>query len=200
MKHMKLAVKKKKKQFRPSKAKSRELVLLTARRSEGDVRFGAVKLNKLLFYADFLAYLKLGNPITWQPYFALRQGPAPRRLVGIRAKMESDGEIAIRKRETFTGIQDRVLALREPDVTVFTTKELDLIEYVIRACWEKSSWHLSEVTHRFAGWKSAKLRETIPYSVALVGSRPPTQDEIKRGRDLESTASACLTRYASASA
>jgi len=46
----------------------RELILLIATRSEGDEPFGAVKLNKLLFYADFFAYVKFGESITGQEW------------------------------------------------------------------------------------------------------------------------------------
>ena len=195
---MKVAAKNKKVQIRADEAKFRELMLLIARKSEGDFRFGALKLNKILFYADFLAYLKLGKPITGQEYFALPQGPAPKYLVPIRNKMVRDGEIAIRKRETYTGIQDRTFALREADVTKFSQRELGLIFEVIDSCRWKSAKRLSELTHKFAGWTLAKEKETIPYSVALVGKRAPTHDEIKSARGLESVAAACLGRYAAA--
>jgi hypothetical protein len=80
--------------IKPDDSKFRELILLIARESEGDPRFGSIKLNKLLFYADFVAYQHLGKPITGQEYFALPQGPAPRYMVPIREKMEADGDIA----------------------------------------------------------------------------------------------------------
>lgn len=48
--------------------KLRELVLYVCTASEGDESFGSVKLNKLLFYSDFLSYLQHGIPITGQEY------------------------------------------------------------------------------------------------------------------------------------
>ncbi len=56
------------KQYEPDDIKLRELVLYLATLSEGDATFGKVKLNKLLFYADFNAYLKFGKPITGHEY------------------------------------------------------------------------------------------------------------------------------------
>jgi len=44
--------------------KLKELILLLARESEGDPHFGATKLNKELFYTDFLAYLNFGQAVT----------------------------------------------------------------------------------------------------------------------------------------
>lgn len=178
--------------------KFRELILLIARKSEGDPRFGAVKLNKLLFYADFLAYMELGKPITGQEYFALRQGPAPRHMFPIREQMKRDGEIAVRAKETpySSGTQDRTFALREPDLSGFTPQEIDLVHSVINTCWGHTGSDLSDLTHRFAGWQLAKEKETIPYTFALVDYRAPADDEVKRGLELEGPAAACLDRYA----
>lgn len=76
--------------------KLKELILYLADRSNNDEKFGATKLNKLLFYADFLAYVYLGTSITGQEYQVLDQGPAPRRLVPVRESMKANEEIAIR--------------------------------------------------------------------------------------------------------
>jgi len=186
------------KRIKADDKKFRELILLIAQRSEGDPRFGALKLNKLLFYADFLAYARFGKPITGQEYFALPQGPAPKYMVPIREKMIKSGEIAIRERETLTGIQERTFALREPDLSKFTPEEVNLISSLVQRCFGHTAKYLSELTHKFAGWQFAKEKETIPYSVALVSNRAPTAQELKHGADLEAPAAACLAKYAAA--
>jgi uncharacterized phage-associated protein len=182
--------------IKPNEDKFRELLLFIARRSEGDPRFGAIKLNKLLFYSDFLAYLMLGQPITGQEYFALAQGPAPRYLVRVRDQMKAKGDIAIRRKENYSGVHERVLALREPDLSKFTPQEVDLVTRILQNCWGRTGSELTEATHRFAGWRLAADKETIPYSVALVGNRLPTSDEIKFGVKLEAIAASCLAENA----
>lgn len=178
--------------IQPNEKKFRELVLLIARKSEGDPRFGSLKLNKLLFYSDFAAYLTLGHPISGQEYFALENGPAPRYMVRVREQMLRDGEIAMRKKETVSGPQARTFALREPDLSQFTAQEVDLVDNVIRILAGQSGNDLSELTHRFPGWKLAAEKETIPYTVALVGDRAPTDAERKFGVTLEALAASCL--------
>jgi len=174
-----------------------ELVLYIARRSEGDPRFGGVKLNKLLFYADFLSYIHFGKPITGQEYHALPNGPAPRYKVPLWRKMEKERLIAVRKDATELGTkQETTLALRDANLSKFTAEEIDLVSKLIQICWGKSGNYLSEATHRFAGWELAKEKETIPYSVALVGSRKPTPKEIRQGMTLEASAVACLMQHA----
>jgi hypothetical protein len=61
-------------------ARLRELILYIAARCERDPRFGATKLNKILLFADFLAYFRRRRPITGVEYMRLPNGPAPRRL------------------------------------------------------------------------------------------------------------------------
>jgi hypothetical protein len=180
----------------PNENKFRELLLFIARRSEGDPRFGAIKLNKLLFYSDFLAYLELGHPITGQPYFALENGPAPRYLVRVREQMVKSKDIAISRKQTLSGVQERVLALREPDPNKFTPAEIALVTKVLEVCRSHSGIELSELSHRFAGWRLAAEKEDIPYEVALVGNRPPTLAEMQHGVQLEALAAQCLTEGA----
>lgn len=180
----------------PNENKFRELVLLIARKSEGDPCFGALKLNKLLFYSDFTAYLMLGKPITGQEYFALENGPAPRYMVRAREQMTNKGDIAIRKKETVSGPQMRTFALREPDLAQFTANEVNLVDNVIRLFQGQTGTEMSALTHRFPGWKLAAEKEPIPYSVALVGDRVPTDAERKFGVTLEALAASCLAEGA----
>jgi hypothetical protein len=82
-----------KRQQRPDDEKLRELILYVSTLSENDPNIGATKLNKLLFYTDFLAYQKFGSAITGQEYQALRQGPAPKRLRPIIERMKRAGDL-----------------------------------------------------------------------------------------------------------
>ncbi|MEK6324973.1 MAG: Panacea domain-containing protein [Acidobacteriota bacterium] len=173
-------------------ARLRELILLIAIRSEGDEPFGAVKLNKLLFKADFSAYVNFGEPITGQEYQALPQGPAPRRMKPILDEMKADGDIAIRTHDYYGKDQQRTFAQRSPDISRFTFAEIELVDRLIKECWGKDATTMSFMSHQFVGWKLAGTGETIPYCVALVDSREPTSEEVKRGLALESLALASL--------
>lgn len=173
--------------------KLRELILYIARESEGDSAFGATKLNKLLFYADFLAYKSLGKPITNQEYQALDQGPAPRRLVPLLREMEEAGEIVIRQSDYFGYSQNRAIALRRPALNKFKPEEIALVAQLINTCLDRNARHMSDLSHRFAGWRLAKIGETIPYSVALISERKPNKTEIDYGHSLQSLAKKCLS-------
>ncbi len=57
--------------MKQSEAKLRELIIHVATLSGMDEPFGATKLNKILFNADFEAYRQWGKSISGQEYFAL---------------------------------------------------------------------------------------------------------------------------------
>src|SRR5437660_6974881 len=46
----------------------KELVLYICQKCATDQKFGATKLNKILYFSDFLAYAELGEPITGFEY------------------------------------------------------------------------------------------------------------------------------------
>src|SRR6266852_5368152 len=73
-----------------------ELMLYVAAKCEGLRSFGAVKLNKILFYADFLAYDRLGRSITGAVYQKLRYGTAVKRLLAGRGRVLEQKEAAMR--------------------------------------------------------------------------------------------------------
>jgi hypothetical protein len=168
-----------------SEKRFRELILLICARSEHDKKFGAIKLNKLLFHSDFSAYLTFGKPISGQEYFKLPKGPAPKRLLPTTRKMELIGDLAYKEIEYFGRTQKKPIALRQPDVSVFTPQEIDLVHKMIQKYWNMSASEISEHSHLFPGWKVVKDKEIIPYSTALVGTRKPTPQEQAYGLELE---------------
>ncbi len=163
----------------PSKDKFKELILYVARESENDRKCGATKLNKILFYADFHAYRKLGRSISGEKYQKLERGPAPKRVVPVIAEMEAAGLCAWAERDYYGFPLKKLIALREPDLSVFTAQELDVARSVISELWELNATEVSDLSHRFAGWQAADLGEEIPYETIFVDeARPLTLEEL----------------------
>lgn len=154
-----------------------ELILYISEKSEGDERFGATKLNKLLFFADFAAYWQLGRAITNQRYFRLPAGPAPRRLVPVRDGLIEDSALAMSERDYYGYLIKRTVALREANLGLFQADEIAIVDDVIRYFWKMNAREISDYSHRFVGWKIAGDQEDIPYEAAFISNRPLTQDE-----------------------
>ena len=168
-----------------SNAKLKELMLYISMKSEKDDFFGSIKLNKILFYCDFFAYMKLGKSITGQDYFKLPKVPAPRQLLPARQEMVDNGEIAIRKREFYGHKQERTFALRQPQLDrYFRPEEISLIDGVIEQWRDKSASEITERSHMFCGWSLATDKETIPYCIALVAFPKPSPSEAQYAETL----------------
>lgn len=162
----------------PNDQKLKELILFLAKRSERDPRFGATKLNKLLFFADFWAFVRLGQAITWHEYQKLEHGPAPRRMLPVIDELIREGSLAWARRDYFGRTQKVAIALREPDLTTFSAAELGVVLNVIDHFSEVDGAEISGRSHQFQGWKLARDGETIPYEVALVKIVPTPSGEL----------------------
>src|SRR5260370_3486266 len=92
-----------------------ELILYISQKCADDPTFGAVKLNKILCYSDFLFYAYHDRGITNVEYQKLPKGPAPRKLVPIRNRMIQRRELALQPVPLKSGYtQERPVNLRRP--------------------------------------------------------------------------------------
>ncbi len=164
--------------------KLRELILYAAMRSEDDPKFGAIKLNKILFFADFTAYAQTGKSISGAAYRALEHGPAPTKLVPVKKKLERDEDAFEYTKLVAGGFeQKRLLARRQPELGMFSPEEVSLIDDVITRLWDYCAKEASDLSHQFAGWQLADVGEDIPYESVCIPSEPIrlTPEERARG-------------------
>lgn len=166
--------------------KFRELILYLADKSETDPSFGAVKLNKLLFYIDFHFYARTGKPVTGMQYMKLENGPVPRRMKPTQDAMISAKALHIREESVWGAphARHRYMALRPANLDKFTAVEIAWIDQVIDAFWEQSGEAVSNLSHQTVGWQAVPLKQTIPYNAVFVSNEPPTDYERERGRQL----------------
>lgn len=165
--------------------KFQELILLVARECREDPRCGATKLNKILFYSDFLAYEELGRSISGEAYRKLERGPVPRRILPVVEDMLSAGWCAWADRDWFGLPLRKLQPLREPDVSLFSADELEVVRRVIRDLWELNAAEVSDLSHRFAGWQAAAPGEEIPYETVFVDEpRRLTDEEVEWAQEV----------------
>ena len=166
-----------------------ELVLYIAQQSEGDPRFGATKLNKLLFYADFGCYRLLGAPITGATYRHLQAGPAPKQLLETRSFLVDSDAAEIVTRPYFAVMQTRVVPKRKPNISgVLSDEELSIVNDVINEFWQYNGQQISERSHREWPWLVTKDMEEIPYHTAWVSTDPLTPEQVDVGRQAATAA------------
>ncbi|MXX20078.1 MAG: DUF4065 domain-containing protein [Dehalococcoidia bacterium] len=151
------------------KEKFAELIIYVAERCESHRLFGATKMNKILFFSDFIAFRELGAPITGAQYQALERGPAPVKLLPVRKVLEKQGQIAIQR----IGGQERIVPLRDPDLSGFSASEISIVESVIDELRTLSADEVSDLSHEFLGWEAAIAegpKTPIPYETAFVSN------------------------------
>ncbi|MXV79596.1 MAG: DUF4065 domain-containing protein [Chloroflexi bacterium] len=163
-------------EFKP--AKFRELVCYIAQQCADDPTFGSVKLNKILFYADFAAYRQLREPITGATYRKLSEGPAPRELLPARRALIDSGRIEMEERTYFGFVQKRPVPLpgSTADTSLFSERELDVVDETIAFFLGKSAREVSDYSHREPGWMLTEDLEDIPYQTAHLSAEPLDQE------------------------
>ena len=153
------------------------LVLYFASESGDDPGYGKVKLNKLLFRADFEAYRLLGASITGEEYKAQELGPVAAHLPSLLKRLRNHGVLRIE--EIPTGPYDRQAPLpvegHEADMDLFTADERAIMKRTVAELRPFGAKSVSRWSHEISvGWraKSAKrLGSLIPYSSAPHGIR-----------------------------
>jgi hypothetical protein len=166
--------------FAPGKFK--ELLIYIAEKSVDDGSFGATKLNKILYYSDFLAYGELGEAITGVKYQRLNYGPAPVPLLPVEAELEREGAVQIVEVPKFNWTQKRLIAKRRPDLSVFTAAEIALVDSVIDSLRKFDASGVSALSHLERSWQIVGDREEIPYEYTFLSSEPMTPTDVARAR------------------
>lgn len=154
---------------RKSDRRLKELILYVAARCDNERYFGAVKLNKILYFSDFEAYAKLGKSITGVEYRKYELGPAPACMERIKKEL-SDKHEAYEYRNPLSAdsVEKRLLPMRKPDLAIFSQEELAIVNAVIDRLRGLSGIRLSRLSHKLPGWKYAEYGKEIPYHTVFM--------------------------------
>jgi hypothetical protein len=139
--------------------------------------FGAVKLNKVLWFADARQFVLTGKPITGAVYIREKFGPVPKHMLQIQAELEKEGLARIVPDKPLK----RLVALKSPDTSLFTKSELTMVNHWIEQIDKQhTAGSISEESHDYA-WEIARMGEEIPlYAVLANRIRDPNDEELAR--------------------
>jgi hypothetical protein len=153
-----------------------ELILYVANRLQGDLAFGRVKLAKILYCADFTSYRLHHMPVTGSAYVRWEHGPVPQNFLDILDEMESARHIVTKTEMYHNHQQKRVIALREPDLTLFSGRDIKLVDDIIEQLSDKNASELSHLSHGVA-WGLVGPSMKIPYEASLLSDEALTKAE-----------------------
>ena len=125
-----------------------------------------LKLNKMLYYTDFINFKNNGKSVTGLSYRAIPYGPVPSNYDFIFAFFSEKEKII--ESEFIQSHNSRVIecfkALQEFDASVFNKEELETINKVVRLFKDMPSWDLVDLSHKEKAWiELNSSREIISY-------------------------------------
>lgn len=160
-----------------------EAIIYVAGACDADAAFGKVRLNKVLFEADFESFLIRGVPVTGARYQRLQHGPAPKAMLPSLRELEDNGSLRVRSVDYLGRPQEKPVALREADLSIFSSHDIAFLEYQIRRSWGKTASEVSEASHRIE-WKTRANGDLIPYEAVWLSNEAPSFADIERTREL----------------
>lgn len=124
-----------------------------------------VKMNKLLFYADFLHFKKHGHSITGARYVAIQMGPAPDNFDGLFNEARMQGVVDINYVTFDNGnVGEQFKAgKKEPEVEL-APSEIEILEQVINAFDGMGTSDMIRISHEEVAWMdNEKDNQLIDY-------------------------------------
>jgi hypothetical protein len=145
------------------RAKLRAAILYVCNNCEAS-QLGAVKLHKVLYFADMLHYAWNGVPITGATYRKRPLGPTCDQLLTTLASLARDGSIEIREIDYFGYRKKEFISLKPCDVILFNNNELAILNEVIEfVCRNNTAKTISDFSHNKA-WDLAKFGDILKYN------------------------------------
>lgn len=129
-----------------------------------DARF-KVRLNKLLFYADFVNFKYTGYSISGCRYAAIDMGPVPDKYSYTFSLLESEKYLTTDLVKTERGEFEKFVPMMKFEKEIFNEAELLTLKDVL-GCFKKlSTQQLIKISHNEAAWKdNSEEKSIIDYS------------------------------------
>ena len=122
------------------------------------------KMNKLLFYTDFMSYRERGMAMTGLSYRAIDFGPVPERWDKVYSEFP---EVRQELRQIGDFVGSVLIGSVEPDYTMFTDDELKVLNSICTHFGKMSSREISRISHDEEAWLNHYDRhEYIPFDNA----------------------------------
>ncbi len=112
------------------------------------------KMNKLLFYADFLHYSRTGYSISGLTYIAIKLGPVPKNYGGIYDRLFENGFVEMEAIE-FDGFSGEKFKNHdgEPDMDLFSQTEQKAIMDVEQKLGKLKTNEIVDISHVEYAWR-----------------------------------------------
>ena len=146
--------------------KLENMILYLVKRLNGEF---ITKLNKILWYCDFLHFKETSVSITGAQYVHLQYGPVPNGYDFITDMMQRERlldkkEIVFDTKEDIVG--EKLIALVESDESMFSEKEIQVMNFVADTFRNYTATSIKNKSHQEAAYTRTENGDIISYEYA----------------------------------
>lgn len=143
--------------------KFKQVLLYITEQVGGRPNVGMTVLYKLLYFSDFDYYEKYEEQLMGLTYIRNHYGPTPREFVKVVEEMKETGLLSEIRNKHFSHDQRKFLPVAEPDLSILSGQELEMIDSVLARYGDKSATELSSLSHQDTPWACAVENEDLKY-------------------------------------
>lgn len=146
----------------PNLEKARQMVLYFAKRCTPFT----TKMNKLLFYSDFLNFSRYGYSISGISYQAIKRGPVPCRYDSLYVNASDIVTIEDVFFDDISG--EKFVTDKEFNANVFSKEEIKSLDSVFDRFKDVKTKDIVDISHEEPAWKeNIRFMSIIPYHYAF---------------------------------
>ena len=155
----------------------KEAILYVCQKAQSHTHFGLVKLNKILWRADFRSYAERRVPVTGRQYQRQPQGPVAVDLPPLLNELLGEG--ALEWGETDVPNERRPLALASPVMRYFSPDDIAYLDESLAHYRTRTAGHASHESHGVA-WETRRDGDPMPYEAAFLNDEPLSEERLGR--------------------
>lgn len=147
--------------------KFKEVLLYILARVGAKPNIGETVLYKLLYFIDFNYYEKYEEQLIGATYIKNTYGPTPTHFQRLVEEMIQEGSLVRVLGRYFNYPQTKYLPKRNPDLTLLSANELEVINDVLNTLGDTNATRISEYSHKDVPWMTAADGEQIEYEAVF---------------------------------
>ena len=147
--------------------KFKEVLLYILERIGARSNIGEGVVCKLMYFIDFDFYEKFEEQLMGAKYIKNHFGPTPVAFTEIVKQMEQDGNLAHVTKKYFQHDQKKYLPLRKADLSHFSAREKELIDWEIERFKDFNATQMKEYSHKDVPWIGAEDLQPINYEAVF---------------------------------
>lgn len=148
-------------------AKLKETILHILEKIGALPNIGEAVICKILYFIDFDYYEKYEEQLIGAAYIKNHHGPTPAAFTEVIKQMEHDNDLVRIVKKYFQYDQKKYLPRRKADLSIFSAREIELINYEIERFKDFNASKIKEYSHKDVPWIGAQDLEVINYEAVF---------------------------------